>query len=183
MIVTEKGVAGTEKTLEVAVRKAQELQIKHIVISSHTGQSIRKLLEMANDLQITCVTHHSGFRENGKNEMPDEVRRELLEKGVNVLTTTHLMAGLDRAVRNKFGGVYPAEIVATTLRMFGQGVKVCVEIAGMALDAGMIPFGEEIIAIGGHGQGVDTAAVIVPAHSNHFFDTKVKEILCRPREF
>jgi len=34
--------------------------------------------------------------------------------------------------------------------MLGQGVKVAVEVAGMALDAGLIPFGEEIIALGGH---------------------------------
>jgi hypothetical protein len=53
----------------------------------------------------------------------------------------------------------------------------------MALDAGLIPHGEEIIAIGGSSKGADTAVVITPAHSNHFFDTKVKEIICKPREF
>ncbi|NLY83165.1 MAG: hypothetical protein GX084_00915, partial [Acholeplasmataceae bacterium] len=52
----------------------------------------------------------------------------------------------------------------------------------MALDAGLIPYGREIIAVGGSGRGADTAVIIVPAHSNHFFDTRVKEIICKPRE-
>ncbi|MHB8917227.1 MAG: pyruvate kinase alpha/beta domain-containing protein, partial [Desulfocucumaceae bacterium] len=60
---------------------------------------------------------------------------------------------------------------------------VCVEISAMALDAGMIPHGKDIIAVGGSGMGVDTAAVILPAHSNNFFATKVREIICKPREF
>jgi hypothetical protein len=92
------------------------------------------------------------------------------------------LAGVDRAVRLKFGGLYPAEIIAAALRMLGQGVKVCVEIAGMALDAGLIPYGEEIISVAGTGRGADTACVILPAHSNNFFETKVKEIICMPRE-
>jgi len=114
--------------------------------------------------------------------MPPQVRQKLAEKGVKLLTTTHLLAGVDRAVRNKFGGLYPAEIIAQSLRMLGQGVKVCVEIACMALDAGLIPYGQEVVAVAGSATGADTAVVIVPAHSNQFFDTKVKEIICKPRE-
>lgn len=45
------------------------------------------------------------------------------------------------------------EIIANTLRMFGQGVKVCVEVATMALDAGLIPYGEDVIAAGVSGVG------------------------------
>jgi hypothetical protein len=58
-----------------------------------------------------------------------------------------LLAGVDRAIKNKFGGIYPAELMAFTLRLFGQGAKVCVEIAGMALDAGLIPYGEDIVSV------------------------------------
>lgn len=75
----------------------------------------------------------------------------------------------------------PAQVVAHALRMFGQGTKVCVEIAVMALDAGLIPFGREIIAIGGTGRGADTALVLTPAHSRQFFATWIHEIICKPR--
>lgn len=177
----ERGKVNSQKTIELALKRAKELNIDNVVVASCTGETARLLL--GHDLNVVCVTHHVGFTSPGVDEMPDEVRSELAAKGIKLLTTTHLMAGLDRAVRIKFGGVYPSEIMAQTLRMFGQGVKVCVEIAGMALDSGLIPYGKEIISIGGTGEGADSAIVITPAHSNNFFDTKIKEIICKPREF
>ena len=50
-------------------------------------------------------------------------------------------------MRAKFKGVYPTDIVAMALRLLGQGFKVCVEISVMALDAGLIPYNEEVIVI------------------------------------
>ncbi len=175
----KRGPKNTEKTIELALKRAKELGIKHIVVASNTGRTAEQLL--GHGLNIVCVSHHVGFKEPGKDEMDPEARRKLRDQGVSVLTTTHLMAGLDRAVRFKFGGLYPAEIIANTLRIFGQGVKVCVEISGMALDAGLIPYGEEVIAIGGTGRGADAAVVISPAHSNQFFDNRIREIICMPR--
>ncbi|MBU7047490.1 MAG: hypothetical protein HXS54_13735, partial [Theionarchaea archaeon] len=92
----------------------------------------------------------------------------------------HLMAGLNRGVRNRYGGSTFSDIVADTLRMFSQGVKVCVEITVMALDSGLIPPGEKVVAIGGTGRGADTALVILPAHSQNFFETRILEIICKP---
>jgi hypothetical protein len=111
------------------------------------------------------------------------MRKKLNENGIKTLTTTHLLAGIDRSCRNKFGGIYPAEIAAYTLRMLGQGLKVSVEVGCMALDAGLIPHGTEIVSIGGTGHGLDTAVILLPAHSQNFFDTRIKEIICKPREF
>jgi len=176
-----KGKENTAQTVALAVKRAKELQVDHVVVASCSGETAKLLIGQG--LQVVCVTHHVGFAGPGTDEMPPEVRNSLSENGVKILTTTHLMAGLDRALRNKFGGVYPAEIMAQTLRMFGQGVKVCIEITGMALDAGLIPYGKDVIAVGGTGEGADTALVVAPAHSNHFFDTKIREIICKPREF
>ena len=173
------GEGNTDKTIELAVARAKELGIKHLVVASCTGETAFKLAGRGFDL--TCVTHHVGFAGPGEDEMPPENRQKLRDLGVKVLTTTHLLAGVDRAVRNQFGGVYPAEIMAQTLRIFGQGVKVAVEIACMAKDAGLIPHGTEVISIGGSGSGADAAIVIVPAHSNRFFETQVREIICMPR--
>jgi hypothetical protein len=53
----------------------------------------------------------------------------------------------------------------------------------MALDAALIPAGVDVIALGGSSEGVDTALVLRPAHSQDFFATKIKEIICKPREF
>lgn len=180
MLWEKSGPANTAATVEAALKRARELGIKYIVVASNSGKTAEHFLN--SDLNVVCVTHHVGFARPGESELSPEMKERLLQKGVQVLTTTHLLAGVDRALRTKFGGLYPAEIIAASLRMLGQGVKVCVEIAGMALDAGLIPYGEEIIAVAGTGRGADTACVILPAHSNHFFDTVVKEIVCMPRE-
>ncbi len=181
MIYFEKrGRRNTEETVRAAVSRAKELNIKHLVVASNSGDTAEKLL--GQELEIVCVTHHVGYKEPGVDELSADKRQSLQEQGVKILTTTHLLAGVDRSLRFKFEGVYPAEIIASTLRLFGQGIKVCVEISVMALDAGLIPYGEEIIAMGGSGKGADAACVINPAHASQFFDTTVKEIICMPRE-
>lgn len=181
MYWTKKGTGNTDATVKLALERASELSVKHIVVASCSGFTASKFIGCPQ--QVVCVTHHVGFDGPGVDEMDQSTREKLQKAGIKVLTTTHLLAGVDRAVRNKFGGLYPAEIMAQTLRIFGQGVKVCVEIASMALDAGMIPYGSDIIAVGGTGAGADTAVIILPAHSNKFFDTKVREIICKPGEF
>ncbi|NLV16646.1 MAG: hypothetical protein GXY50_05505 [Syntrophomonadaceae bacterium] len=173
------GEENTDQTIEAAMKRARELKIRHIVVASCSGASALKMAGKGFDL--TCVTHHVGFAGPGVDEMSEEMRQRLAGMGIKVLTTTHLMAGIDRAARLQFGGVYPAEIVAQTLRMFGQGVKVAVEIACMAKDAGLIPHDAEIVSIGGTAEGVDAAIVVLPAHSNKFFESQIREIICMPR--
>jgi hypothetical protein len=166
-------------TVKMALERARQLDIEHIVVASNTGETAKLLLDQG--VKVVCVTHHVGFVEPGHDEMPAEMRDFLQKKGVAVLTTTHLLAGIGRSITSQFGGLDPAQVVAHALRMFGQGTKVCVEIAVMALDAGLIPFGREIIAIGGTGRGADTALVLTPAHSRQFFATWIHEIICKPR--
>ncbi len=176
-----KGPTNTDATVNVAVEAARQRGIRHLVVASNTGATVQRMLQHdVQGLNIVCVTHHVGFRKPGEIEMTPENREELAGQGVQMLTTTHVLAGVDRAARFKFGGMYPPEIMAETLRMFGQGVKVGVEIGIMALDAGMIPYGEDVIAVGGSGTGADAACVIRPAHSTAAFDVKVMDILCRP---
>ncbi len=175
-----KGAHNTGETVKLALQRARELNLKHLVVASNTGATAEKFL--GNNLEVVCVTHHAGYAGPGIDEMESEVRQRLQEQGLKILTTTHLLAGVDRSLRAKFKGIYPAEIIAMSLRMLGQGLKVCVEISVMALDAGLIPYGEEIVAVGGTARGADTACIIVPDHSSAFFNTVVKEIICMPRE-
>jgi len=51
----------------------------------------------------------------------------------------------------------------------------------MATDAGLVPAGQEIVAIAGTGSGADTAVVIRAANAQDFFDLRVLEIICKPR--
>lgn len=170
----------TQKTIALAYQRAEELGITEFVVASNTGDTVLELLKHPIK-SVICVTHQVGFKNPGEDEMGAEMRERLQKAGVRILTTTHLFAGVDRALRLQFGGVYLAEVVATSLRMLGQGVKVGVECAVMALDAGLIPYGEEVISIGGTGRGADTAIIIKPDHSSALFKSQIKEIICKPR--
>jgi hypothetical protein len=135
------------------------------------------------NFEAVCVTHHAGFREFGRNELPESTENKLAEHGIPVLRTTHLFGGIERAIRLKFGGLGPAETIAFTYRTLGEGIKVAAEISVMALDSGLIPYGKDVIAIAGTGSGADAAIVIRPAHSRQFFETRIREIITKPTEW
>jgi len=180
MYFEKAGKQNTEKTLEIVKKAIKERGIKHVVVASSKGYTAKLFKEANLEVNLICVTHVAGFEKPGEIEMPESVRRELSQSGVKLLTATHVLSGAERGISNKFGGIYPVEIMANTLRMLGQGVKVCVEISVMALDAGLIPYNEEVIAVGGTGEGADTAVIIKPAHASRIFDTWISEILCKP---
>ncbi|MFZ5352449.1 MAG: pyruvate kinase alpha/beta domain-containing protein [Bacillota bacterium] len=173
------GEENTEATVKLAIEVAERRGIKNIVVASNMGSTAEMF--GGKGLNVVCVTHVNGFKTPGKCEMDIETRHRLEAAGIKVLTTTHVLSGAERAFSNKFAGIYPVEIMAQTLRMFGQGVKVCVEIATMALDAAMIPYGESIIAVGGSSRGADTCLIMKPAHANNILETKIEEIVCKPR--
>ncbi len=177
----DKGPQNTDRTIQAALHRAQELSIKRLVVASSRGETALRLVDSG--LEIVCVTYQVGFKHAGMDPMPATDRARLEEAGVRLLTTTHLLAGVNRALRFKFEGVYPSEIISTTLRMLGEGVKVCAEIAGMATDAGLTPPGKDVICIAGSGRGADTACLINPTHSQNFFDLKIREIICKPRDW
>ena len=179
MYFPKKGSSNTAATVEAALRVAGERGIRHIVVASVSGKTAFRLAG-GDGVQVTCVTLAYGFSENGKNTMAEETRQKLRDKGVTVVTASHALSGVERGVSKQGGGMYPAEIMSETLRMFGHGVKVCVEVAIMALDAGAIPHGENVIAVAGSGSGADTAVFLSPAHANKVFQTRIHEIICKP---
>lgn len=179
------GPADTGDTVTIAIREAKQRRISHIVAASNTGETVLSLAEEAKkqgyEGGLVCVTHVFGFKENGKNELSDENREKLCKMGISICTAGHALSGAERALSRKFQGVYPLEIIAHTLRMFGQGTKVCLETAVMALDAGLVPYGEQLIALGGTARGADTAILLTPAYSSAILDSRIHEILCKPR--
>ena len=151
-------------------------------MATSKGGTAAKALEICQGLKVVAVTYHAGFRAPFQAVMPLDVRRDLEARGAVVVGGCHALSGIERSVAGKFGGIYPALIIAEALRLFGQGVKVAVEIAVMAADAGVLS-GADIVAVGGTGRGADAALVLAPAHQNNFFDLKVREVICKPRDF
>jgi hypothetical protein len=177
----EPGSANTEKTFEVAKKRADELGTKTIVVASSSGETGLKAVQAFTGCKVVVVTHATGFPAPDVQELTPQNRAEILENGGSVLTATHAFGGVGRAIRRRFNTYQVDEIIAQTLRVFGQGTKVACEIALMAADAGLIRTDEEIISIAGTASGADTALVIRPAHTHDFFELRVKEVLCKPR--
>lgn len=178
------GPRNTEATLEAALERAKMLNIKKILVSSCSGKTAFKALDVfGSGFSLIIVTHVTGFKKPDYQELPENERRLLLERGAAVLTAQHAFGGIGRAFRNKTGTYQIDEIIAYTLRTFGQGTKVAVEITLMAADAGLIRTDEDVISLGGTARGVDTALLIKPACTHNFFDLKVKEVICKPSEF
>lgn len=180
----EKGRANTEATLKLAVETARAMGIKHIVLATTGGDTAKMMADSIDHegITVTAVTHAFGQKEPNTNPMSAELRRHLIEKGFNVCTAAHTLSGAERSLSKTFSGVYPVEIIAHTLRMFGQGTKVCVEICAMAADTGYVMTGDPIVAVGGSGRGADTAMVIRPAVSSNILNTKIDRIICKPIE-
>ena len=174
------GVENTEEVLVLAGKRARELGIKTALVASTTGQTALKAVEALSGLRVVAVSHVTGMRLPGVQEFTEENRKLVEARGGIILTTTHTFAGISRAVRKKFGTYVIGDMVANTLRVLGEGMKVVCEITMMAADSGLVGVDEDIIAIGGSGRGADTAVVVRPVNSHRFFDLKIKEILCKP---
>ncbi|UCH37087.1 MAG: hypothetical protein JSV76_05205 [Candidatus Bathyarchaeota archaeon] len=172
----EAGPVCMNKMLEVAKKAAIDQGIRSIVVASTRGTTGVRASEVFNGDNVIVVTHSTGFREPNVQELTKANREKILANGAKILTTTHAFGGVGRAVKRKFETIQVDEIMAHTLRMFGQGMKVAIEIALMATDAGLIRTDEDVISIGKH----DTAIVMQPATAMDLFDVKVKDILCKP---
>lgn len=181
MYFDKAGRHNTEETVSLAVNTARKRGINYIVVASNEGVTASYLKDCG--IKVVMVTHTNGFMEKGVQELSEDKREELEKAGFTIYTATHVLSGAERSLSKQFGGVSPVEVMAYSLRMLGQGVKVSVEISTMALDGGVIPFGEDIIAIAGTGRGADTAVILRPAHAADILQTKIKEIICKPLEW
>ncbi|MDO4840747.1 MAG: pyruvate kinase alpha/beta domain-containing protein [Desulfovibrionaceae bacterium] len=179
----KKGPDNTGETIRLAKKAAMERNIRHIVVASNHGDTASLFLDIADKTHIVCVTHAAGYAGHYPCEMASETRAHLTSAGMDVLTTTHVLSGAERGLSSAYQGIGPVEVMAKTLYMFGQGLKVCVEVAVMALDAGLIPHGEDIIAVGGTGRGADTAVILTPEHASAILKTKIRGFICKPWDF
>ncbi len=182
------GKENTEAVLRLANKRARELGITKILVASTSGETAAKAMDVFTGLRVIIVTLATGARTPNTQEFTETNRKIVERRGGTLLTTTHALGGLVRAMNQVTGqpGQIGAgiDIVAQTLRVFGQGMKVVCEIAAMAADAGLVRTDEDVIAVAGtgaEGRGADTAVVLQPANAHRFFDTRVKEILCKPR--
>ncbi len=174
------GRANTERTLALAHARAKELGLPAVLVATTGGETGIHVAQLFQEFDVIVITHSTGFKEPDVQELAPEARQAIQAAGARVLTCQHAFGGVGRAVRKKLGTYELDEIVAHTLRLFGEGTKVVVEMALMAADAGLVRTDIPVMAIAGTGRGADTAAVLLPTNAQAFFDLKILEFVCRP---
>lgn len=173
------GKANTDATLQAIRERVQALGIRQVVVASthgYTAKRARALLAGL-DVEIIAVSICAGYQEEGWTMTPQE-RAELVALGIKVLTSIH---ALGDDVSQALGGPAPNQVVRETLYRFCQGMKVAVEVAIMAADAGLLDTSREAIAVAGSSEGADTAIVLKPACARKFQELEIREILAKPR--
>jgi hypothetical protein len=173
----------TDETFRFAKQRAVELGIKDIVVASTRGDTGVKAAEYFKGFNVIVVRIATGLWEVNQQMFPEEKKKQVENLGGKVITSAPAFAGVGSVPSEHFHTHQVGDIIANTLRIFGQGMKVTCEIVLQAADAGLVRNGVPVISIAGTGRvrGADTAIVVSPVNSNRFFELKVHEVICKPR--
>jgi hypothetical protein len=170
----KQGKENTTNVIRLIKERAQARAIKKVVLASTRGDTAKIAAESFKDtgLHLVIIPWQYGFQET--QPFPKELVVELQGIGHQVHFGTMLFHTED------LYGIKTPQIMANLLRIFGQGIKVCVEIIMMACDGGCLEIGEKVIAVAGSGAGADTAIVATASSSTKMKGLRVHEIICKP---
>ena len=170
------GKENTAEVIKLVLERAKSRNINRIVLASTRGYTAKSFLDAVEgkDINLVVVPWQFNFKKDGENPFPQELVKELHEKKHIVQFGTMLFHTGDL-----YGTNVPAAL-ANILRVFGQGMKVCIEITMMACDGGCIKMGEKVIVVAGTGSGADLAVVATAASSAKVTSLRINEIICKP---
>jgi len=165
----------TIETLTLAKAHAEQASLRAVVLASTTGATAKAAMDVFRNspVHLVVVPHQFGFSAKG-NAFPKELVSELRAMGHEVHFGTMLFH-----TEKLYANNAPA-LIASYLRCFGQGTKVCFEICMMAADAGLVEEGERAVVVAGTAHGADTALVMQAAPSIRHARLRVDQILCKP---
>ena len=181
MIDTSK--MDTKKVLGIAKEYAEENGIHDIVVATTTGKTgVLASQVFRKGFNLVAVTHSTGFKNKGEQELLEDNKQKMLKNNVHIFTGPMIFHSWNDYYRKKYQAITPTTIIADTLRIFWQGIKVAVEIIVMATDAGLITH-KSVIGIAGTEHGADTIILAESANSKRFFDMKIIDVIAKPREW
>jgi len=181
---TGKAQQNTRTVVETVAEYLKVHRVRHVVIATNTGYVGAQFASVAHGHpKVNFVGVKMAPAVDAMYDVKWNARygKAMEKAGIRVVCGVHaLTGGVDHALRAKFEGFPPGAVIAETLYLFSQGMKVCVEIIAMACDAGMIPEGAQVVSCAGTGHGSDTAIVATSAASANFFAMDVHRILAMP---
>jgi hypothetical protein len=185
------GRENTDQVVQIVLDRLDAGDIDTVIVASTTGYTATKFADALEGREVTLVgvAETPLIREWG-HEYPclaPETRAELERRGVVVADRIPYLFHSSVLDQSRWQAPSPEEIVRDTLYAFGQGLKVAVEVALIAVASGFVEPFQDVIAVGGTSRGADTAIVVRATFPNHVLSEdaakrlKVHEILCKPQ--
>lgn len=188
----EPGKQNTDHVLEAVSKYISEKKSKYLIIASTSGRTALKFAEALKDrIKIICISEPPSRQLWGDvwPTLDPDIKKKLEE--LNVTVVDYISYKFHSSVLEHAKWYFPLaeHIVGDTLAMVGgQGLKVAVQIIFMAVEAGLIKEGEEVLAVAGYGGGSDTAIVAKAGFPEMIFSAdverrfEVREILAMPKK-
>jgi hypothetical protein len=164
------GQQNTEELTKVVAERIKRGGIDAVAVATTSGRSAFTVARaMPEGTRVYAVNFQAGYA--GPSRQPDpKVRQEAEELGVVFMPEEPVARYL-----KDISGHIP-----DTLRRFGQGMKVAVEVIMQAVEVGHISSGATAIGIGGSSRGSDVAIVAKAAGPDEFSRFWISEILAKP---
>lgn len=165
------GPQNTDELMRLVGARLERGDVQHVAVATTSGRTALRAAELIDrpGVQIVAVAFQSDYwAQHGR---PDQqIAKQAEARGVRFIpdrpkvTYWHEVAGES----------------ADSLRKFGQGIKVALEVIMMAVQTGLIPSGVRAIGIGGSSKGADAAVVATAAGPENLAALFVHEILAKP---
>ncbi len=197
------GPENTSEVIDAVAERLQERDINTVVVASSTGEMairmVQRLRSAAQEPDTAALPRVIAVSDPpwaiGKipkaGRISSDNKARLLALGAEVVDSVPYAsrAYSTGASNNVYEALDLLVVVFDAFRMVGgNGLKVAIEVALMATNGGVIQPGQEVIAVAGTGNGLDTAVVVKSAYSIDIFSTdpserpEIREILAMPRE-
>ena len=210
-VFAQPGPANTEAVVDLVAAAAPRFDA--IVVASITGDCAVKVATRIGGEKVVCVTCPQGMNWEVDHmqtgpfaEIPElrEIRDAWVEAGlkqvpmqltpdnrailkrlrVPVVQGTIPLFGPSFSMRLHLNRVTSLDVMAKTLELISTGTLVCLECVLMAVDAGLVPEGKQVLAVAGTERGLDTAWVIRSSASANLFHpakgSRFVELLAKP---
>jgi hypothetical protein len=205
------GPVNTDEVIKIA--EVASSKYKYLVAASITGDSVLRLTERIRNREVICVTCPQGMNwevekmgdgpfatipelqqirtewmRQGLTRVPMGITQENKERlaglKVKIVQGTIPLFGPTFSMRLHLQKTTDLDLMAKTLELISTGTLVCLECVLMSVDAGVVPEGEEVIALAGTERGLDTAWVLRASASHNLFHpskgTRFIELLAKP---
>ena len=185
----EPGEGNSQLVIEAVSQRLEAGGVNKVIVASTSGETAAQFARsLKGKAELICVSEAPYRREWGE-EWPclkREFRQELERFGAVIIDRAPYVFHSSVSEAARWSAAFSERLVRETLYCFGQGMKVAVEVALLAVSCGYVTPYEDVIGVGGSGKGADTAIVLRATYPACLFDKdptkrlEIKEIIAMP---